>query len=545
MPWFGPPMSPPRWRPRGSWRPGRTRSTCYEALGVEPEPTDRIRHVAHLGVRTRDFAFAVHGLERAGRGVPRRAHRARPASLDLGAGGRRADGDRARRTTSACWSPSAGTATTSTSSPTAPTPTAGSTSPRPSPARPGDGTGGRPAAEARCRDRQLLRLLRRPALGDARDARGRRRARLDVLTGDYLAELTMLILGRDPLKDPSLGYARTFVRQVEDCLGLALERGVRIVANAGGLNPAGLADEAARGRRAGSASTPRSPTSTATTSRARRRARLDGRADRQRLPRRASASPRRCAAAPTSWSPAGSPTPRWSSARRSRTSAGRPRRTTSWPAPSSPATSSSAAPRPPAATSPASATCPHGGRPLGFPIAEIAADGSCVITKHAGTGGAVTVDTVTAQLVYEIQSTALPRPRRHHAPRHHRSSTRTGPDRVAVTGVRGQAAAASSSRSASTSSAASATQSSSCSPGSTSRRRRRWVRAQLEAARLHRGVGRPGRSAPRADRRTPTPRRAPRCLLRCTVKDPRPSRSARRSPAPRSSWRWRRTRASR
>ena len=65
---------------------------------------------------------------------------------------------------------------------------------------------------------------------------------LDVLTGDYLAELTMLILGKDTLRDPRLGYARTFVRQLEDCLGLALERGVRIVSNAGGLNPAGLAD---------------------------------------------------------------------------------------------------------------------------------------------------------------------------------------------------------------------------------------------------------------------------------------------------------------
>ncbi|QYX79279.1 acyclic terpene utilization AtuA family protein [Streptomyces akebiae] len=65
---------------------------------------------------------------------------------------------------------------------------------------------------------------------------------LDVLTGDYLAELTMLILGRDRLKDPAGGYARTFLRQLEECLGLAHERGVRIVANAGGLNPAGLAD---------------------------------------------------------------------------------------------------------------------------------------------------------------------------------------------------------------------------------------------------------------------------------------------------------------
>lgn len=48
---------------------------------------------------------------------------------------------------------------------------------------------------------------------------------LDVLTGDYLAELTMLILGRDRLKDPGLGYAKTFLRQLEDGLGLAHERG--------------------------------------------------------------------------------------------------------------------------------------------------------------------------------------------------------------------------------------------------------------------------------------------------------------------------------
>jgi len=64
---------------------------------------------------------------------------------------------------------------------------------------------------------------------------------LDVLTGDYLAELTMLILGRDRLRDPALGYARTFLRQLEECLGLALDEHVAIVTNAGGLNPAGLA----------------------------------------------------------------------------------------------------------------------------------------------------------------------------------------------------------------------------------------------------------------------------------------------------------------
>lgn len=65
---------------------------------------------------------------------------------------------------------------------------------------------------------------------------------LDYLTGDYLAELTMLILGRDKMKNPERGYAKTFLIQLEDCLGLAHDRGVRIVANAGGLNPAGLAD---------------------------------------------------------------------------------------------------------------------------------------------------------------------------------------------------------------------------------------------------------------------------------------------------------------
>ncbi|HYQ67383.1 acyclic terpene utilization AtuA family protein [Actinophytocola sp.] len=64
---------------------------------------------------------------------------------------------------------------------------------------------------------------------------------LDYLTGDYLAELTMLILGRDRMKDPNRGYARTFLRQLEDTLDLALENDVKIVTNAGGLNPAGLA----------------------------------------------------------------------------------------------------------------------------------------------------------------------------------------------------------------------------------------------------------------------------------------------------------------
>ena len=51
----------------------------------------------------------------------------------------------------------------------------------------------------------------------------------------------MLILWKARQKDPGLGYATTFLRQLEEVLGTCLERGVKVVANAGGLNPAGLA----------------------------------------------------------------------------------------------------------------------------------------------------------------------------------------------------------------------------------------------------------------------------------------------------------------
>jgi uncharacterized protein (TIGR03084 family) len=61
--WFGPPMSPASMataRFMETWAHGLD---VYHALGIEPEPSDRIRHVAHLGVRTRNFAFAVHELD--------------------------------------------------------------------------------------------------------------------------------------------------------------------------------------------------------------------------------------------------------------------------------------------------------------------------------------------------------------------------------------------------------------------------------------------------------------------------------------------------
>ncbi|MEU8246210.1 acyclic terpene utilization AtuA family protein [Nonomuraea sp. NPDC048916] len=64
---------------------------------------------------------------------------------------------------------------------------------------------------------------------------------IDVLTGDWLAELTMLILAGNRLKGRP-GYATTFLRQLEDVLGTCLDRGVKIVTNAGGLDPAGCAE---------------------------------------------------------------------------------------------------------------------------------------------------------------------------------------------------------------------------------------------------------------------------------------------------------------
>ena len=258
---------------------------------------------------------------------------------------------------------------------------------------------------------------------------------VDVLTGDYLAELTMLILGRDTMKDPSLGYARTFVRQVEDVLGDALERGVKIVSNAGGLNPAGLAarlEEVARGLGLApsiayvSGDDLRSRTADlgwgdALTANAYLggfgiAAALSGGADIVVTGRVTDASlvvgP---AVAHFGWSYADLDALAGAVVAGHVIECG---------------------------------TQATGGNfsgflelsslegPLGFPIAEIAADGSCVITKHPGTGGAVTVDTVTAQLCYEIQGPAYLGP----DVTAHLDSLElsdVGPDRVAISGVRG------------------------------------------------------------------------------------------------------------
>lgn len=256
---------------------------------------------------------------------------------------------------------------------------------------------------------------------------------LDVLTGDYLAELTMLILGKDQLKDASLGYARTFVRQVEDCLGLALERGVKIVANAGGLNPAGLADrlrEVATGLGLDPAiahvegddvrhlAFADALTANAYLGGFGIAAALRGGADVVVTGRVTDAS---LVVGPAVWHHGWTPTSYDELA--GAVVAGHVIEC------GAQATGGNFS---------GFLSLPHRDRPLGFPVAEVAADGSSVITKHAGTGGAVTVDTVTAQLVYEIQSTRYLGP----DVTVHLESVRLeqqGPDRVAISGVVGEA----------------------------------------------------------------------------------------------------------
>jgi hypothetical protein len=260
---------------------------------------------------------------------------------------------------------------------------------------------------------------------------------LDVITGDYLAELTMLILGRDQLKDPSLGYARTFVRQVSDCLELALGQGVRIVANAGGLNPAGLAARLAEvaadlglspriawvdgdnvAPRAaelglGGALTANAYLGGFGIARA-----LEAGADIVVTGRVTDAS---VVVGPAIWRFGWSPEQYDELA--GAVVAGHVIEC------GTQATGGNFS---------GFMDLPRDSQPLGFPIAEISADGASVITKQPGAGGVVSRDTVTAQLMYEVQS------------EHYLGPDVTvdlttielgddGDDRVRISGVRGQA----------------------------------------------------------------------------------------------------------
>ncbi|MHB9096603.1 MAG: acyclic terpene utilization AtuA family protein [Syntrophales bacterium] len=276
---------------------------------------------------------------------------------------------------------------------------------------------------------------------------------IDFLTGDYLAELTMAILFRAKSKEPNGGYVSTFLKQMEQVMGECLDRKIRVVSNAGGLNPRALAAELVRvagelglhpriaciegddlmGRlgdlqAAGEAfihmdkgiALKDSPGITISANaylgcwgivKA-----LDEGADIVVGGRIADAS---LAVGPAAW---------WHGWKEN-----------DWDKLAGATTAGHIIECGAQAT---------GGnysfidevpsfRNVGFPIAEIAADGSFVITKHPGTGGLVSVDTVKAQLLYEIGSPRYLTPdvvARFDTIR----ISEEGPDRVKIDSLRGE-----------------------------------------------------------------------------------------------------------
>ncbi|HEY8081733.1 MAG TPA: acyclic terpene utilization AtuA family protein [Acidimicrobiales bacterium] len=274
----------------------------------------------------------------------------------------------------------------------------------------------------------------------------------DVLTGDYLAELTMLILWKLRRRDPAAGYVPTFEVQMADVLGDCLDRGIKVVANAGGLNPHGLkacleaigsvlprppriavvegddlagrlADLAASGtelRNLDTGATLGTKVDAVATANAYLggfgiAAALEAGADVVITGRVTDAS---LVVGPAAW---------WHG----------------WSALDLDELAGAVV----AGHVIECGTQTTGGNyPFldelapgypGFPICEVAADGSCVVTKQPGTGGAVTVGTVTAQLLYELGA-----PRYENPDAAARFDTVTveqmGPDRVGVAGTKGE-----------------------------------------------------------------------------------------------------------
>lgn len=244
-------------------------------------------------------------------------------------------------------------------------------------------------------------------------------APVDVLVGDYLAEITLAALAARWAADPDRGYVEYFVDQLLPHLGTIAERGIKVVTNAGGFNPAGLA------------ATLRDRITAAGLSL--RVAHIEGDniaarlADLQnhghRLENLGTGQP--LSAWPVRPIAANAYLGGWGITRALGAGAdivvcGRvtDASLTSGPAawwhgwgPEDRDELAGAVlaghiiecgPQAVGGNFSGFTTVEHTVAP-GFPIAEVAADGSCVVTKHPGDDGAVTVDTVTAQLVYEIQ----------------------------------------------------------------------------------------------------------------------------------------------
>lgn len=273
---------------------------------------------------------------------------------------------------------------------------------------------------------------------------------IDVLSGDWLAELTMLILAKNRLRDPSTGYARTFVTQMHDVMGDCLDRGIKVVANAGGLAPEACAAAVRQvadrlGRRPVIATVAGDD--------------LIGRLDELRgagveLTHLDTGEPLGDRQVLTANAYLGG----WGIADALRRGADIviTGRVTDAALAIGPAAWHHGWGRSDLDALAGACVAGHiiecgaqatGGNYAffaevpglehpGFPIAEVAADGSSVITKHPGHGGLVSVGTVTAQLLYEIAGPAYPNPDVT-ARFDSIALTQVGPDRVAVTGVRG------------------------------------------------------------------------------------------------------------
>jgi hypothetical protein len=273
---------------------------------------------------------------------------------------------------------------------------------------------------------------------------------IDVLTGDWLAELTMLILAKNRARDAATGFARTFVTQMEDVMGDCLERGIRVVSNAGGLAPAACADAVAGVAaglglspviavvegddlvprldelRAGGIELDHMETGAPLGDREvmTANAYLGGWGIADALGRGADivitgrVTDAAVAVGPAAWWHG------WA--------------VDDWDALAGAVVAGHVIECGPQATGGNYAfftEIPDMAHP-GFPIAEVAADGSSVITKHPGHGGGVTIGTVTAQLLYEIGSAQYANPdvtARFDSIR----LSDDGHDRVRISGVRG------------------------------------------------------------------------------------------------------------
>jgi hypothetical protein len=274
---------------------------------------------------------------------------------------------------------------------------------------------------------------------------------IDVLTGDWLAELTMYILHKT--RQRSGGYARTFLRELEDVLPACVERGITVVANAGGLDPEGLADAVRElARRHGLEVRVASVSGDDITSRVdelratgERFVNLDtGEAlpdDAPLVTANAYLAARPIADALA----AGAQVVVTGRVTDAALVVGPALHAFGWTDDDHDAIAGAVVA---GHVIECGAQCCGGNyaffeevpnrERIGFPIAEMRPDGSSVITKHPGTGGTVTVGTVTAQLLYEIGSPRYLSPDAV-ARFDTIGLTQEDADRVHIAGVRGEA----------------------------------------------------------------------------------------------------------